>query len=1304
MSVRDDPTLETIGHYRIESRLGEGELGTVYRAWDERLERWVTLKQAVANDPAALDRFRHGARAIAGLGHPSLMRIYDFVDTDESSWLVMEFVEGQTLRKLLGDGALDPGQAVRLAREVAEGLAAVHAQDIVLLSLKTGSVLVSAEGHAKILEFGLARLLGRDRNDNPILETGAVRGALGAMAPEQAMDQAVDHRSDLFSLGILLYEMVTGSSPFEGASEVQTLQRLCTHRQESARQLNARVPAVLSDLIDQLLEKNPGQRPGSAREVVASLRAIETSGNPGSGTVRLSDLADVAGYLEDDGPSEPTAAQLISLKTLLVTDLVGSTQLVENLGDVRAADVLARHDRLARDLVTRHKGREIDKTDGFLILFKRPVDAVRFALRYHQELTRLSGEEGVELKARVGVHLGEVILIENPAQDVLHGAKPIEVQGLAKPIAARLMSLAQGGQTLLSRAAFDLSRRAMEEEPSQDHPVRWLSYGEYSFKGVAEGLRVFEVGVEGLAPLTPPADVEKARRVVAGGAEGRRWRWPAIALVLVAALLLALAVKQLVLPSGGSTSVRTRPAIAVLGFKNLSGRTEIAWLSTALAELFSTDLATGGQLRLIPGESIARMKREISLPDVDTLGSQTLEAIAGNLGTDFVLLGSYLPVGEEQDRRFRLLVRLQDTRREENIVALTESGTEAELFELVSRTGRVLRQKLGIGALSTAEEASLRAVLSSSPEANRLYSEGLLSLRDLEAMTARDRLLKAVELDPGFAVAHAALSEAWRALGYDREALKSARKAFETVQGLTPAESLLIEGRYREASGDWDGAVEAHRALWQLSPGNVDYGLRLAQAQIGAGRGHDALATLESLRAVPPPAGDDPRIDLAESSAAASLSDYPGQLEAAERAVRKGRDRDAWILVAEGRQRQWRALRSLGRSDEAREALEEARRLLEAAGDRGRLAEVLNGIAILLEDEGRGSEAEGLYRRALEIHREIGNRKGIAEMQNSLADLVMDRGELAAAKSLVDGAVAAAVEVGDREKEAKYLDTRVWILIHQGALAEAAASARQAQTICREIGHREGVAWASYYLGRIAFDGGKLARAAERYEEAAAIGREIDNKYLLSFVLAGQGDVLLAGGDLESAWDRSTRAAELSSQLDEPAELVETQLTRIRLLLEMERAGEAEALARRVTTELKEGDGADHEASAAALLARILVTRGQLEGARRALELASARAATSQNPKVRLSVALAEAHLLAATREYGPALGTLAAVDAESETLGLVGLGLEARLERGAIETASGTTAAGHARLETLAAEAQDLGYGLIARRAAARL
>lgn len=217
------------------------------------------------------------------------------------------------------------------------------------------------------------------------------------------------------------------------------------------------------------------------------------------------------------GPDEAAV-----VKTLLVTDLVDSTSLLAALGDRRGADIFARADRLARDLVARFGGREIDRADGFLILFDRPIDATRCALAFHSGLAALSAETGVALGARAGIHLGEVYIRENTQDDVARGAKAVEVDGLAKATAARIASLAIARQTLLTPTAFDLVRRAAvggDLLENNSDSLQWLAHGAYRFKGVDDPIDVYEVGIVGLAPLSVPPDTDKAKRAVSAAEE-----------------------------------------------------------------------------------------------------------------------------------------------------------------------------------------------------------------------------------------------------------------------------------------------------------------------------------------------------------------------------------------------------------------------------------------------------------------------------------------------------------------------------------------------------------------------------------------------------------------------------------------------------------------------------------------------------------------------------------------------------------------------------------------------------------------
>ncbi len=267
---------QKIGPYRILQRLGAGGMGEVFLAHDERLDRRVAIKRVRTDSGLPADRrerFRREARVAARLNHPAIVQIYDILQEWDVEHIVMEYVEGTNLRALTSESPLNLPLALRLAREIADGLDTAHREGIVHRDLKAENVLVTRTGHAKISDFGIAKLLQAD--PEPAL-TGAnmVVGTCRTMSPEQARGEDVDHRSDLFSFGILLYEILTGRSPFVAENALATLNRVLSHAPAPVRTLRPEVPEEISSLVDQLLQKDPFLRPRSAGEVRWRLDAL----------------------------------------------------------------------------------------------------------------------------------------------------------------------------------------------------------------------------------------------------------------------------------------------------------------------------------------------------------------------------------------------------------------------------------------------------------------------------------------------------------------------------------------------------------------------------------------------------------------------------------------------------------------------------------------------------------------------------------------------------------------------------------------------------------------------------------------------------------------------------------------------------------------------------------------------------------------------------------------------------------------------------------------------------------------------
>ena len=207
------------------------------------------------------------------------------------------------------------------------------------------------------------------------------------------------------------------------------------------------------------------------------------------------------------------------------------------------------------------------------------------------------------------------------------------------------------------------------------------------------------------------------------GGWGARWLWKQ---------------KNAIAPPPGAAHVRIRPSVAILGFKNLSSRPDTAWISTALSEMLTAELAAGEQLRTVPDETVARTKIDLGLSDVESVLPDTLIQVRKNLGSDFIVLGSYLDLGKEKGGQIRLDLRLEDTVKEETVATVSETGTEKTIIDLASQVGARLRQRFGLETLSQLESEGVRAELPSNPEAMRPYSQGLVKIRAFDPLSAQD--------------------------------------------------------------------------------------------------------------------------------------------------------------------------------------------------------------------------------------------------------------------------------------------------------------------------------------------------------------------------------------------------------------------------------------------------------------------------------------------------------------------------------------------------------------------------------------
>jgi Tol biopolymer transport system component len=280
-----------LGPYEIIALLGAGGMGEVYRARDERIGRDVAIKVLPAEfaaDPDRLRRFEQEARAAGQLNHPNILALYDVGSHEGSPYLVSELLEGQSLRERLEGGPLPPRKVIELASQMCSGLAAAHEKGIVHRDLKPENLFITGDGHVKILDFGVAKLIHPEVKVDPYVKTtasgptteaGSVLGTAAYMSPEQVRGQTVDHRSDIFSLGVVLYEMLSGAKPFHRDSAVETMNAILKEEPPELTSIDPKVPAGLTRVVQHCLEKLPADRFQSARDLAFALQTLSaTSG------------------------------------------------------------------------------------------------------------------------------------------------------------------------------------------------------------------------------------------------------------------------------------------------------------------------------------------------------------------------------------------------------------------------------------------------------------------------------------------------------------------------------------------------------------------------------------------------------------------------------------------------------------------------------------------------------------------------------------------------------------------------------------------------------------------------------------------------------------------------------------------------------------------------------------------------------------------------------------------------------------------------------------------------------------------
>ena len=489
-----------------------------------------------------------------------------------SFYLVMPCYDGETLDDRIERGPLTLSEVLDIAIQTARGLGKAHQKGIVHRDIKPSNLMITRDGMLKILDFGVAKLVSGTFH---LTRTDFAVGTPSYMSPEQMQAKAVDQRTDLWSLGVVIYEMLAGRHPFPGENALAIREAILQAEPEPLRRLRPDVPAKLDRLVTSLLKKDPAARMPSAESVETALRSMA------SGASRW---------------------------------------------------------RPARRL--------------WIVLL--------------------------------------------------------------------LLGLATAGAF-----SFPKLRQLLTPKP-------------------------------GAAPAAPSPSASSDRR----------------------------------------------RSVAVLGFRNLSGdasQHSQQWLGPALTEMLTVELGAGAKFRVVSSERMALARQSLNLPDKNGLQPASMERLHTLLGADFAVNGTYLPLGDRDDRRIRLDIRIQTLPGGDTVTSVVEAGTEAELFDLVARAGSRLRGALGFSMPTAAERLQARGLVPAGAETIRLYAEALSRLRSFDPVGARGLLQRAEALEPDSVAIQSALAGTWTMLGQDVHAREAAQKAFEARGSLPQEAQLAVEARFYEA-------------------------------------------------------------------------------------------------------------------------------------------------------------------------------------------------------------------------------------------------------------------------------------------------------------------------------------------------------------------------------------------------------------------------------------------------------------------------------------------------------------------------